>query len=128
MAALPATCARSGRCCHFDRFGHRLYVTALEIAWLVRQLPDEAIRTIDRQALATTDGCPFQRDRLCSVHALRPLGCRVFLCDRSTEADQNRLYEGYLADLRHLHDQHDIAYRYIEWRAGLAECLAHARP
>jgi Fe-S-cluster containining protein len=105
-----------------------LYVTALEIAWMVRQLPDQSIRQIDRQGLITTDGCPFQLDRCCTIHALRPLGCRVFFCDRSTDPAQSRLYENYLADLRHLHDEHHIAYRYLEWRAGLAECLAHAGP
>jgi hypothetical protein len=27
------TCQQSGRCCRFESFGHRLYMTGLEIAW-----------------------------------------------------------------------------------------------
>jgi len=26
-------CQQSGRCCRFESFGHRLYMTGLEIAW-----------------------------------------------------------------------------------------------
>lgn len=31
----PPVCNASGRCCKFDSFGHRLYVTGLEIAWFL---------------------------------------------------------------------------------------------
>ncbi|MEM9414217.1 MAG: hypothetical protein AAGA29_01910 [Planctomycetota bacterium] len=31
----PPTCNASGRCCKFDTYGHRLYVTGLEIAWFL---------------------------------------------------------------------------------------------
>ncbi|XAM00397.1 hypothetical protein OT109_03210 [Phycisphaeraceae bacterium D3-23] len=31
----PPTCNVSGRCCKFDSYGHRLYVTGLEIAWFL---------------------------------------------------------------------------------------------
>ena len=32
------TCWVSGRCCRFDEYDHRLYVTGLEVAWVVTRL------------------------------------------------------------------------------------------
>ena len=31
-------CLASGQCCHFERHGHRLYVTGLEAVWCVTNL------------------------------------------------------------------------------------------
>jgi Fe-S-cluster containining protein len=126
------TCWTSGKCCRFDEYGHRLYVTALEIAWVVRQVglppPDAGVAT-GRHALTvltpngrvTGGACAYQADKLCSIHANRPLGCRVFFCEKGTEAWQHELYERFLGELRALHDRQGIEYRYMEWRAGLAE-------
>ena len=54
----------------------------------------------------------------------RPLGCRVFFCQQGTEDWQHELYERFLARLKALHEQYDVAYRYLEWRAALAEAAA----
>lgn len=32
------SCSASGRCCKFDTYGHRLYVTGLEIAWFLERV------------------------------------------------------------------------------------------
>lgn len=113
VQARGPTCWLSGRCCNFDAFGHRLYVTGLEIAWLLRQRPLDAH--------AAGSGCPFQQARLCGVHAIRPMGCRIFFCQEGTAGWQHEFYESFLARLRGLHDDHAIDYRYMEWRAGLAD-------
>ncbi|MBI1372013.1 MAG: hypothetical protein GC159_04540 [Phycisphaera sp.] len=113
------TCWISGRCCQFDSFEHRLYVTGLEIAWLVSQLDDAQRATLDVAPLPDVDGCPFQHDKLCGVRTIRPLGCRVFFCDPSAQSWQNPLYESFLDRLRALHEAHRIEYRYMEWRSGL---------
>jgi len=120
LAALKPTCWLSGRCCKFESYGHKLYVTGLEIAWLVGQL-DERGRDRLRDADPTTDGCPFQIEKLCSVHALRPLGCRIFFCDANAQHWQNEVYETFLDRLRRLHEAFGLEYRYMEWREGLAE-------
>src|SRR5688500_3389701 len=31
-------CDQSGRCCHFEEFGHRMYITGLETAWFLNRL------------------------------------------------------------------------------------------
>ena len=124
VASLSPRCDLSGRCCKFDTFGHRLYVTGLEIAWLLIQLDSDRTRPLLNAHHAAADGCPFQAGKLCSVHALRPLGCRVFFCDPAAQSWQSGAYEQCLADLRSLHDRDRIPYRYMEWRAGLDEALS----
>lgn len=115
----PAACNRTGDCCRFDQFGHRLYVTALEIAWVLTQVAKPT--DVD-----PAGACVFQVDRLCTVHAVRPIGCRVFFCDRSADDWQHGLSEQFLADLRQLHRERNVEYRYVEWRVGLAEALRSA--
>lgn len=115
-------CEQSGRCCDFDAWGHRLYVTGLEAAYLVSRL--ETAPTLGQIAEARAGGgCPFQKALSCTVHPLRPLGCRVYFCDPSSTAWQHDLTERMLRELRALHDRHEIPYQYAEWRA-LLEMLA----
>lgn len=118
-------CELSGRCCHFDRFGHRLYVTALEIAWVLTQVdrmsdggagPSDPLARIDPHG-----ACTFMRANMCTIHAVRPMGCRIFFCQAGTDDAQHTLYERGLADLRRLHREYDLPYRYLEWRDGLAQ-------
>lgn len=130
-------CNTSGRCCKFEAFGHRLYVTGLEIAWFVLNLPSDApeaegideglalpqlaIPVVGSEAPVPVPGaCVHQIEGLCSTHAIRPLGCRVFFCDEASESWQHALYEKYQAELRQLHDKLQLPYAYMEWRAGLA--------
>ena len=149
VAERRPVCNASGRCCRFEAFGHRLYVTGLEIAWFlggVRGLgsgvrgegdsvPDEsgpATAPISLQQLAPEpaprtpdpDACPYQLNGLCSTHTIRPLGCRVFFCERGTEAWQQDTTEHFLDRLKQLHAEHGLPYAYMEWRAGLAEAAA----
>lgn len=123
IARRGPTCWISGRCCDFDRFaggGHRLYVTGLEIAWVVRQLPASA----RPPAIDLRGPCAFQKNGLCSIHTLRPLGCRVYFCQKSQQDWQQDLYERFLGELRRLHDERRLPYRYMEWRGGLSEAIA----
>lgn len=128
VAAKGPTCWTSGKCCKFDEFGHRLYVTGLEIAWFLGQV--EAGSADDESASAPpgirlpqfaehAGACPYQINGLCSTHTVRPLGCRIFFCQRGTEAWQQDLYETFLTRLRELHETHGLEYRYMDWIAGL---------
>ena len=63
-------------------------------------------------------GCPFQVDRLCSVHAIRPFGCRIFFCDPTSQQWQNERYELFHAELKRLHEGLGVPYFYVEWRAA----------
>ncbi len=127
-SAGPA-CWASGRCCNFAKSGHLLYVTGLEAAYTISRLGacrSEGLSIPQVQAARDAGGCPFQVGNLCGVHPIRPLGCRVYFCDRSAQAWQQELYELELGRVREIHDVHDVSYRYAEWR-GLLEQLTSAR-
>jgi Fe-S-cluster containining protein len=113
-----AHCQLSGRCCNFDQYGHRMYVTALEAAWVVSREPPP--QPIDLHA-----PCAYQLGGMCSIHAARPLGCRIFFCQEGTDDWQHDLYERFLGELRDLHTAYDLPYRYVEWRAAMAEAAAY---
>lgn len=124
IQALQPVCHASGRCCHFEQFGHRLYVTTAELAAFYCALRSEPEALV---LLHQKDGesCRFQHDRLCKVHLTRPLGCRLFYCDPTKESDLCRLHERLHARLKRLHERMEIPYFYIEWREGLtalADC------
>src|SRR5688572_16173660 len=72
-------CSVSGRCCRFEQYGHRLYVTTLELAVFVEALDSARAqgRAPEVDAWDGT-GCPFQVSKLCGVHPFRPFGCRMF--------------------------------------------------
>jgi Fe-S-cluster containining protein len=138
-------CVTSGRCCRFEEFGHRLYVTTMELANFVHEMslvggptsvaegqtptvPSSAERATISLPVFTTDngplttdqsGCPFQIDKLCGVHAIRPFGCRIFFCDETSTQWQHDLYERLHADLRRAHDELAVPYHYVEWRFAL---------
>ncbi len=136
IAARGPACWASGRCCNFEQSGHLLYVTGLETAytvWMGRERQraeaqthawdfDEPLRksAVLRLPLYTATGaCPFQVNNLCGVHEIKPLGCRVYFCDKSAQEWQHELSERLLADIRAIHQRHEIEYRYGEWRGML---------
>lgn len=121
-------CTTSGRCCNFDAWGHRLYVTGLEAAYLfirLHELRDSPLTIADIDAAREAGGCPFQKALLCSVHAIRPLGCRTYYCDDTAQQWQQDLTEAQLREIRAIHDRHGLDYQYGEWR-GMLELLVNA--
>ena len=155
----PPTCNASGRCCKFDTYGHRLYVTGLEIAWFLARVqgagsgvsdeppsvdgqssslalpviePGRSVRTNTDETqdpspetrAALPDACRYQVDGLCTTHAVRPLGCRVYFCTPGTDDWQHAVYERFQKRLQQLHTEYALPYRYMEWRAGLVEADA----
>jgi hypothetical protein len=106
-------CSASGRCCRFEEFGHRLFVTTIELAAFVHDLP-VPIGDLPR------DGCPFQIDRLCSVHRIRPFGCRIFFCDPTAAEWQAEQYSRFHNELKRLHETLEVPYFYVEWREALS--------
>ncbi|UYV13154.1 MAG: hypothetical protein NCW75_02440 [Phycisphaera sp.] len=122
VAARAPACAASGRCCNFESYGHRLYVTGLEAAWCVRQLapehpsltPDTVVDALER------GGCPFQDGTLCGVHTIKPVGCRTYFCDPTSQEWQEGLTERAHAMVKALHLTAGVPYRYMEWRAMLS--------
>ncbi|MDB5304009.1 MAG: hypothetical protein JWM97_1558 [Phycisphaerales bacterium] len=148
-------CVTSGRCCRFEEYGHRLYVTTMELAKFVSELSvvssplsvaeptpkmmvdSSKSPTISLPLFATDNGqlttdkpsnlgCPFQVDKLCGVHTIRPFGCRIFFCDETSTQWQHDLYERLHADLRRAHEALDVPYHYVEWRFALRSLGIHS--
>jgi Fe-S-cluster containining protein len=122
-------CEASGRCCHFEAYGHRLYVTTVELAvfWDGYRLDEDRgteVRPPNPRPkgfpVLDPGGCPFQVDRLCSVHSIRPFGCRIFFCDATAQEWQNQRYELFHAELKQAHERLGVPYFYVEWRAALS--------
>lgn len=116
VAAHAPVCVNRGQCCRFDTFGHRLYVTAVEMMYFAKGLAD--------RPLAPTDGaCPYQIEGRCTARDHRPLGCRVFFCEERSQAWQGPEYERFLARLKEIGEAFAIPYRYGEWLAALDEAF-----
>jgi Fe-S-cluster containining protein len=122
------TCQQSGRCCKFESFGHRLYMTGLEVAWfrsLAGPPPAKASAGSVSVSLPVLDpkqdGCPYQVDGGCSVHGDRPFACRVFFCQEGSDDWQVEKYEAFQLEMKRLHEELGLPYRYMEWRQGLAD-------
>jgi Fe-S-cluster containining protein len=125
-------CWASGRCCNFTKTGHLLYVTGLEAAYCVARAPrpgpgsgsgpgpsPHALSLPQIQLARTRGDCPFLDGNLCNAHTIKPLGCRVYFCDRSAQLWQQDLSERMLARVRSIHEAHALEYRYGEWRSML---------
>lgn len=159
VAGTGFACQQSGRCCKFESFGHRLFMTGLEVAWFRSRVGappgvrhesggDEGGGEVEGGggggsagaceasvgvgAASTAlpviepkrDGCPYQVDGSCGVHRDRPFACRVFFCQEGSDAWQGERYEAFQDEMKRLHEELGLPYRYMEWRRGLADAAA----
>lgn len=102
-------CWNKGDCCRFGQFGHRLYVTALEVVHYLATADDAEAPEV------TEDACPHARDGKCQARPRRPFGCRVFYCDPVAQHWQGPLTEEMLQELRRLHEALNVPYFYADW-------------
>lgn len=95
-------CELSGRCCRFRDYGHKLFVTRLEY--------EEMVRWGGPGGAGDGAVCPWLQGSLCGNRDGRALACRTYYC--SDEAAAAALTERYHAQIRRLHERHDIPYDY----------------
>jgi hypothetical protein len=118
VARAAPVCELSGRCCRFAEYGHTLFVSAAEFAFLLSGAP-EPNRPVDDGAT-----CPWQDDQgRCCARAARPLGCRVYYCDPAYQTLAQELSEKYIARLRELTDRHGLAWDYAPLHAHLGHAF-----
>lgn len=118
---LNPVCTMSGRCCDFERFGHDLFVSGLETAVCLTQLPGGIGFDQERiDAAVARGGCPFQILKACAVHSIRPSGCRSFFCDSSVDESMFEIAERAQRSIREIHSVNGVPYLYSEWRRMLA--------
>lgn len=119
VLARQAVCCNRGLCCRFGEYGHRLFVTTLEVAHYLAQGP--------AAMPAQESVCPHAVQGRCVARERRPMGCRIFYCDPAAQDWQGPLTEELLGKLRRLHEQLDVPYYYMEW-LGVLRALAAASP
>lgn len=110
LAAADPNCSHCGQCCHFADFGHRLYVTTLEILYLTQDNPLSG----DKAPSSVQGCCPLQIGNHCSVRQFRPASCRIFFCRDLDPHFQSELTEQVLARLRRLHETFCTPYLYAD--------------
>jgi hypothetical protein len=144
IATHQPTCWNRGACCHFGEYGHRLYVTALEVIYyLSRSAPSRAMDIAEPLAASieappasapsfpilaspiTADACPHAHDGQCHVRGHRPLGCRIFFCDPNAQQWQGPFTEECLEELKHLHRELGVPYFYTDWMTVLHSLQNH---
>jgi hypothetical protein len=106
------TCEACGKCCDFESFGHKLFVTTPEIVCFTTKITPENLKPM------TGDICPYNSHGKCDVYEDRFAACRIFNCKADTEA-QNAITEDALKELKNLCDTFDIPYRYVELKTAL---------
>lgn len=115
------TCAASGRCCDFDAWGHRLYITTLEA--------EHFFRSMKRRENDEEGHCPaWGGDRLCHARDGRMLGCRTFFCGPYLGAPPDDIYARYHARLVKIHELRGIEYAYRDIVAWAADRLPAGSP
>jgi hypothetical protein len=107
LGRLRPVCQRSGRCCRFKEFGHELWITALELDYLVERA--------GTPPTGAPDQCPYLEGGLCGVRDHRMLGCRIFFCDPDYTAAMGPLYERFRGRIREIHRRLGIPYEYGEF-------------
>lgn len=146
IAARKPICNTSGRCCNFEVWGHRLYVSTLELAFFrhvitlrqtnalasranVQYPPAKAAVTfplpLHQENGILSPGCPWQIANLCTAREARPLGCRIYFCDSTAQSWQQERYEHYHQKIIALHGQFHLPYHYLEWRSALTHIDNH---
>ena len=105
LAARAAACRRCGQCCNFIENDYVLFAS-----WLEREL---IRRETDTPPRLDADGsCPWQTDGLCSIHHVRPLGCRTAFCAPDWAPVQTELHERYRQGLAAITQRHSLPWDY----------------
>ncbi len=114
IAGASPACDSCGKCCDFADYGHRLYVTTLEMLYFWKNLRSGS-NDVSIEELHNCKGkCPYQSEKGCITHKFRPTGCRIFYCSNLPTEFQNELSEKVITRLRRLHEQFGAVYYYCD--------------
>lgn len=107
-------CCACGKCCDFEGFGHKLFVTPPELFFLKVNLRGESLKPM------RAGRCPYNAGGRCGVYEYRFAGCRIFFCKGDLDF-QNELSEKALKKFKAICEQFQIPYRYIDLATALKE-------
>jgi len=106
------SCDSCGKCCDFETFDHRLFVTPPELTYLAARLDGEKVKAMP------TGRCPYNIIVACSIYDYRFAGCRIFCC-KGNKDFQSALSESVLEKLKAICTEFGIPYRYLDLAAAL---------
>ena len=106
------SCAACGKCCDFDSFDHRLFVTTAEIHYFNSKIGVENLKPM------VNGNCPYNIAGSCSVYQYRFAGCRIFCCKGNPDCQSN-ISEIALGKLKSLCEDYNIPYRYVDLKTAL---------
>lgn len=127
------SCRQCGRCCRFAESGQTLMASTIEagylLAWL-REQDEDILKALSAGADSAERVCPFLAENMCLARGGRSLGCRVFFCQARQQGAERmaEIYESFHEQLKLLHEQANIAYRYLAWKEILRAVKELLRP
>jgi hypothetical protein len=107
-------CSACGKCCDFEGYDHRLFVTGPELMYLVENIGQENIKPM------SSGKCPYNIEGKCTVYEYRFASCRIFSCGDDVDF-QSELSELTLQKLKLLCEEFQIPYSYRELAFALNE-------
>ena len=112
-------CRQCGRCCDFSEFGHDLYVSSIEAAWMLycggipQGFPEGP--------------CPFLSEGACKNRFGRAVGCRTFFCE--DDNDRTRAFhERLVRRVKEAAAKEELPWEYGRLDRMLAEVAAREGP
>ncbi len=115
--AQAGACSACGKCCDFDAYGHRLYVTHAEMLHFASKMGSDPLKAMP------SGPCPYMENHRCSVHEHRFSGCRIYGCQGDAEY-QNQLTEQALNKIKALCNALDVPYEYMDLRQALNRSMS----
>ncbi|MBN2802305.1 MAG: hypothetical protein JXR91_04335 [Deltaproteobacteria bacterium] len=106
-------CLMCGRCCNFKEYGHELWLTSLELTYL---LLSEGYPDFEQLSVHST--CPYMLKGKCTAREGRVLGCRIFFCQLDKD-EMELLHEEYFDKIVALHKKYNIQVEYGELLSSL---------
>ena len=109
---LAGKCKACGKCCDFNEYDHRLFVTTPELIYLQMALDKDKIKVMNGGI------CPYNSAGKCEIHNHRFAGCRIFCCNGDKDF-QSSLSESSLKRLKSICEGFQIPYCYRDLAAAL---------
>jgi len=105
-------CDVCGKCCDFESYDHRLFVTGAELIYFAAKIGPDKIKPM------LAGRCPYNIDGVCTVYAYRFGGCRIFSCKRDKDF-QSQLSEQAVEKFKSICEMFNIPYHYTDLPAAL---------
>ena len=111
-AIAGSLCDKCGKCCDFESYDHRLFVTTPEIIYLTENLGPKNIKPMPASR------CPYNINNKCTIHKFRFAGCRIFNC-KSDNDFQSQLSESAIKKFKQICTDLKIPYQYTDLPTAL---------